>query len=84
MNDEQNWDEQTYIQVFHDICAYIENRKQNDQTFTLSDLKKMIDDAYQRRGMDWIGKGPLQFIIETATIAALEHKYVEWTKQQKT
>jgi hypothetical protein len=43
----------------------------------------MIDEAYQRRGMDWIGKGHLQFIIESATIAALEQKFVEWKKQEK-
>jgi hypothetical protein len=33
--------------------------------------------------MDWIGKGHLQFIIESATIAALEQKYAEWMKEKK-
>lgn len=83
MNSENSWDEETYEHVFEDICDYIEKRKQDDPTFTLDELKKMIDEAYQRRGMDWIGKGQLQFIIESATIAAFEQKFVEWNKEQK-
>jgi hypothetical protein len=33
--------------------------------------------------MDWIGKGPVQFTIESATVAALEQKLVEWNKQKE-
>jgi hypothetical protein len=83
MTDTTNWDEETYDRVFDDICDYVEKRKQDDISFTLNVLKRMIDEAYQRRGMDWIGKGHLQFIIESATIAALEQKFVEWKKQEK-
>lgn len=83
MTDTANWDEETYDRVFDDICDYVEKRKQDDASFTLNVLKRMIDEAYQRRGMDWIGKGHLQFIIESATIAALEQKFVEWEKQEK-
>ncbi|HMA83632.1 MAG TPA: hypothetical protein VKP59_05320 [Candidatus Thermoplasmatota archaeon] len=81
MIDTANWDEETYDRVFEDMCDYIEKRKQDDTSFTLYELKRMVDEAYQRRGMDWIGKGHLQFIIESATIAALEQKFVEWKKQ---
>ncbi len=83
MNSENSWDEETYERVFDDICEYIEKRKQDDRSFTLNELQRMIDEAYQRRGMDWIGKGQLQFIIESATIAAFEQKFVEWNKEQK-
>ncbi len=83
MNSENSWDEETYERVFDDICEYIEKRKQDDRSFTLNELQRMIDEAYQRRGMDWIGKGQLQFIIESATIAAFEQKFVEWDKEQK-
>jgi hypothetical protein len=83
MTDITNWDEETYDRVFDDICGYVEKRKQDDDTFSINDLKQMIDEAYQRRGMDWIGKGHLQFVIESATIAALEQKYVEWNKECK-
>ena len=83
MTDNTTWDEETYDRVFDDICAYVEKRKQEDTTFTLNELKQMVDEAYKRRGMDWIGKGHLQFVIESATIAALEQKFVEWDKQQK-
>ncbi len=82
MNDKKHWDEEIYQQVLEDICSYVEKRKQDDKTFSLSALKKMIDESYQRRGMDWIGKGHLQFTIESATIAALEQKYVEWNNEQ--
>ncbi|MFO8077801.1 MAG: hypothetical protein R6U21_04090 [Thermoplasmatota archaeon] len=83
MNSENSWDEETYERVFDDICDYIEKRKQDDRSFTPNELQRMIDEAYQRRGMDWIGKGQLQFIIESATIAAFEQKFVEWNKEQK-
>lgn len=83
MTDESSWDEEIYEQVFDDICAYVEKRKQDDTTFTLKDLRRMVDEAYQRRGMDWIGKGHLQYTIESATVAALEHKLVEWGKQKQ-
>lgn len=81
MGDKTSWDEKTYDHVFDDICLYIEKRKQDDDNFTIDELKQMIDEAYQRRGMDWIGKGHLQFVIESATIAAFEQKFVEWRKQ---
>lgn len=84
MTEPKSWDEETYERVFDDICDYVEKRKQDDSSFTIHELKKMIDEAYIRRGMDWIGKGHLQFIIESATIAALEQKHVEWEKQQQT
>ena len=83
MTEYDQWDEETYDNVYEDIRAYIEKRKQDDKTFNIIELKKMIDEAYVKRGMDWIGKGPVQFIIESATIAALEQKYVEWKKQIK-
>ena len=83
MTDNTTWDEEIYDRVFVDICTYVEKRKQDDKTFNLKELKQMIDEAYKRRGMDWIGKGHLQFVIESATIAALEQKFVEWDKEQK-
>ena len=83
MNDNLNWDDETYDSVFEDICDYVEKRKKDDKTFTIDELKIMLDEAYVKRGMDWIGKGHLQFIIESASIAALEQKYAEWMKKQK-
>jgi hypothetical protein len=83
MTDKISWDEEVYEQVFDEICAYVDKRKQEDNTFTIEGLKRMVDEAYQRRGMDWIGKGPVQFTIESATVAALEQKLVEWNKQKE-
>jgi len=83
MTDEEKWDEEIYEDVFEDICSYIDKRKQNDDSFSIDELKKMLDEAYKKRGMDWIGKGHVQFIIESATIAAMEQKFVEWKKQEK-
>jgi len=79
----QNWDEEIYSRVFDDICDYVEKRKQEDSNFSLPELGKMIDEAYIRRGMDWIGKGQLQFTIESATIAALEQQYITWKKNHQ-
>lgn len=81
--DDKNWEEETYNRVFDDICDYVAKRRRNDKSFTIHELKQMIDEAYVRRGMDWIGKGNLQFIIESATIAALEQQFVEWDNEQK-
>jgi len=83
MEEQKTWDEETYNRVFDDICDYVEKRKQDDSNFTIRELQQMVNEAYVRRGMDWIGKGHLQFVIESATIAALEQKFVEWKKQLK-
>ena len=83
MNSTTDWDDETYDNVFEDICDYVEKRKKDDKSFSLDELKIMIDEAYVKRGMDWIGKGHLQFIIESATIAALEQKYAEWMKEKR-
>ncbi len=83
MSDTTDWDDETYDNVFEDICDYVEKRKKDDKTFSINELKIMIDEAYVKRGMDWIGKGHLQFIIESATIAALEQKYAELMKEKK-
>ncbi|MFW6149183.1 MAG: hypothetical protein ACOC6D_04935 [Atribacterota bacterium] len=42
----------------------------------------MIELAYVRRGNDWVGRGLLKHIEESATIAAFEHMLVEWKKGQ--
>jgi len=78
MSDHDNWEDILYQQVYDATCAFIQQKRQLDSGFTKEDLKEMIRISYHRRDSDWVGRGPLHFIIDSATIAACESILAEW------
>jgi len=74
----ENWEETLYQQVFDSTYAFIKQKRQSDTGFTKDDLKEMLRISYHRRDSDWVGKGPLHFIIDSATIAACESILAKW------
>jgi hypothetical protein len=76
--DQENWEETLYQQVFDSTCAFIHQKRKSDTGFTKEDLKEMIRISYHRRDSDWEGRGPLHFIIDSATIAACESILAAW------
>lgn len=83
MDNKSDWQERKYDEIFKKTCQFVENRKRNDENFSIKDLEEMIKLSYIRRGNDWVGKGPLKYIEDSAIIAAFEHKLAEWKKDMK-
>lgn len=78
-----NWEENRYSKIFEETCNYIRNRRKLDSDFTISQLEEMIKAAYLKRGNDWVGKGKIKHITDTATIAAYECMLAKWKKEKE-
>jgi len=72
-----------YRYHFEATVAQIELRRKNDTFFTRQDLEALLHTHYVKQGNDWIGKGGLQHVIESATIAAYEVVLAEWKAQEQ-
>ena len=73
-----HWRGRKYAEVFEDVCARIQHRRETEPDFGIGDLEGLLQSAYVNAGNDWVGKGPVQETIESATIAAYEHLLAEW------
>ena len=72
-----------YRQVFEDTCRFVIQQKSSNPNFTLEDLEYLLDTAYMRAGNDWVGRGAVGDILNSAAIAAYEHMRAEWRKEQQ-
>jgi hypothetical protein len=80
---EQDFKDRKYEEVFEQVCAQCELRRREDPQFTPAALRRLLEAAYHRQGVDWTGKGPLNFLIQSATIAAYEHVLAEWEARHR-
>ncbi len=80
MYDKSSWEKGNYDRIFRSSCKYVDDRKKKDKNFSIKKLENMLEMVYVRRGNDWVGKGPLKHIEDSAVIAAFEHKLAEWKK----
>lgn len=69
--------EKKYKLVFENVCTYVDEQRA-DSDFSLTDLKNMLETEYVNEGNGWDGKGEVQEMVQSATIAAYQHKIVEW------
>ncbi|MCF8230769.1 MAG: hypothetical protein K9J27_01170 [Bacteroidales bacterium] len=75
--------ERKYEEVFQWVCDYVDRQRQNNSGFTIQQLKKMLETEYVNQGNGWSGKSDIQETVSSATIAAYQHKIVEWQKETK-
>jgi len=73
-----NWRDIKYREVFEQELRGLERRRIVDQNCTPEDLTGILETLYLSDGSDWIGRGDLQDIILSATIAAYEYFISEW------
>ncbi len=78
MNEDKDWNERKYQQVFAATLGYIRNRRLRDPHFTPTTLKKMIETDMIHQGNDWVGRGEYANLQLTAQIAAYEQILSEW------
>jgi hypothetical protein len=75
---DRNWRQRKYDEVFEQTCAQVELRRRHDPSFSLEQLEGILRTAYVDEGNDWVGRGAVQDIVLSATIAAYEHVLAEW------
>lgn len=75
------WQKHKYETVFEEVCYFVADQRETDPTFTLERLEELLQMAYQRAGDDWVGRGIVQQIVLSATIAAYEHCLTAWKQE---
>ena len=77
----RDWEQRKYRRVFEETCMQLETRRATDPTFTIEFTEGLLKTAYIDHGNDWVGRGAVGNIAQTATIAAYEHVLAEWRSQ---
>jgi hypothetical protein len=76
-----NWQERRYREVFEEVCRFVEYQQLTNPDFTIEQLEQLLEKACIREGNDWVGRGMVSHIADSATIAAYEHMLVEWRNE---
>ena len=83
MNEPGDWKDVKYNEVFEQELVGIERRRNTDSGCTVNDLEKVLEHLYIMDGADWIGRGEVQDIVMSATIAAYELFIAKWKAEQE-
>lgn len=73
---------QKYRQVFEATIAQLTIRRRTDPKFTIEDLRQLLHTEYTHQGNDWVGRGSLAQVVQSATIAAYEQFLTEWQNEE--
>ncbi|MDR2516410.1 MAG: hypothetical protein LBC88_03400 [Spirochaetaceae bacterium] len=73
-----DWREKRYREIFADSVRGIMRRRERDPSFSAADLEGTLASLYIMDGADWGGRGEVQDISLSATIAAHERVLAEW------
>jgi hypothetical protein len=76
-----DWREETYRQIFEETCKSLEAGLR-DNHLTRAELERLLEAMYVDEGNDWLGRGALQEVTQSATIAAHEHVLAELPEEQ--
>jgi hypothetical protein len=72
MAESADWREKTYEHTLEEELLGLERRLKADPGCTVGSLEGILRHLYHSDGADWGGRGELQSIILSATIAAYE------------
>jgi hypothetical protein len=72
-----DWQNRKYEEVFEQELVGLERRRNNTDC-TIADIEALLAHLYKLEGDNWIGRGEVQDIVMSATIAAYEHFIAEW------
>ncbi len=72
--------EKHYKEVFDATFAQLTLRRRLKQ-LSLEECRKLLETEYINQGNDWVGRGSLQEIVSSATIAAYEVFIVNWEQE---
>ncbi|MDR2097341.1 MAG: hypothetical protein LBP37_02350 [Spirochaetaceae bacterium] len=71
-NETEDWRDALYRKTFDDEYRGLERRRASDKNCGEDDLNGMLRRFYEIEGADWLGRGEVQNITLSATIAAYE------------
>ena len=81
--DSRQWRDRVYQEAFEAVCADLQRRRATDEAFTIERVQGLLDSLYVSQGNDWTGKGLVQYLRLSATVAAHEHVLAEWRKARQ-
>ncbi|MDR2803627.1 MAG: hypothetical protein LBB22_04995 [Treponema sp.] len=67
-----DWRDSLYQKTFDDEIRGLERRRVLDKNCGIDDMEAMLKNFYEMEGADWLGRGEVQGITLSATIAAYE------------
>ncbi len=78
MSESAEWEQIKYAEVLEEELRGLERRIQNDSSCTLESVQGILSNLYIHEGNNWEGRGRLQDVVLSATIAAYEQFIAEW------
>jgi len=75
--------EERYNNLFEGFCSQIRERLNSDLSFSIKDVKKLLETQYVFEGHDWAGRGEPMNTVIAAAVAAYEHIIAEWEKRSQ-
>ncbi|MDR0785617.1 MAG: hypothetical protein LBE74_07035 [Treponema sp.] len=73
----KGWRDEKYDEVFEQELRGLERRRANTGC-TIEDIEGLLESLYRLDGDNWLGRGEVQDIATSATIAAHERFIAEW------
>ncbi|EKE39413.1 hypothetical protein ENUP19_0054G0045 [Entamoeba nuttalli] len=77
---DSEWEQELFDDHFTTVLNLFLERIKSDPSFTMEELQKYLDLAYQNQDDNWIGNGRVLAIKNNARVAALEMVMTEWKK----
>ena len=74
------WREERYREVFEQTHRQIEDRRRTDPEFTVDRLEELLNSMYNLQGHNWVGRGIVEDVTDSATIAAYESVLARWRR----
>jgi hypothetical protein len=78
MESSKDWREEKYDETLREELRGLKRRKEADSNCTVEDLEGTLRHLYHMEGADWLGRGEVQGITLSATIAAYELFISDW------
>jgi hypothetical protein len=78
---EGDWRERKRAEVFESTLRGLEGHRRSDPSFGVADADGTLQHLYIAEGNNWLGRGELGDIVNSATIAAYEHFIYELKRE---
>jgi hypothetical protein len=77
-----DWRELTYEKTFEQEMRGLERRRVSTAC-TIEEIESLLESLYKLDGDNWLGRGEVQDIVMSATIAAYERFLAEWRRKAR-
>ncbi|MDR2247166.1 MAG: hypothetical protein LBE17_10955 [Treponema sp.] len=82
MEPSKDWREKKYEETLQEELRGLKRRREADPDCTVEDLEGTLRHLYHMEGADWLGRGEVQGITLSATIAAYELFISDWEAEK--